>query len=103
MAWATARKRNRVKLTNRREMSSVKETAKRLGISCSKLYDLVERREIPHYRIEGKILFSDEQIREFLASCLVEKAGAPAEEPPPKTSPGFTMLDGERLREAWKR
>lgn len=53
-------------------MLTVKEAAQRLSISRSKLYQKVERREIAHYRIDGKILFSDEQVEEFLAGCRVE-------------------------------
>jgi excisionase family DNA binding protein len=55
-------------------MFPVKDAAKRLGISRNKLYQKVERREISHYRIDGKILFSEEQLQEFLDGCLVGKA-----------------------------
>jgi excisionase family DNA binding protein len=56
---------------------TVAETALRLGISASKLYQLVRARRISHHRIDGKILFSDEDIESFLAGCRVE-AVAPA-------------------------
>jgi excisionase family DNA binding protein len=61
----------------------VKETAKRLGISASKLYQLASRRQIPYYRIGGKILFSGDQIQEFLDSCKVEPAGPRKPKLPP--------------------
>jgi excisionase family DNA binding protein len=62
---------------------NVKAGAKRLGISASKLYQMASRRKIPHYRIGGKILFSDEQIQEFLNSCKVQPAGPAKAKPPP--------------------
>jgi excisionase family DNA binding protein len=64
-------------------MYTVKVVAKRLGISPSKLYQMVSRREIPHYRIGGKILFSEENVQEYLACCKVEKAEASKAKPPP--------------------
>jgi excisionase family DNA binding protein len=64
-------------------MYTVKETAERLGISPSKLYQLTSRKQIPHYRIGGKILFSDEDIQAYLSSCKVEQAGASKPKPPP--------------------
>jgi excisionase family DNA binding protein len=51
---------------------TIKESAHRLGISRSKLYPLVERREIAHYRTHSKILFSEEQLQKVLANCKVE-------------------------------
>jgi excisionase family DNA binding protein len=64
-------------------MSTVKMVAGRLGISPSKLYQMVARREIPHYRIGGKILLSEEDVQEYLASCEVKKAEASKAKPPP--------------------
>jgi excisionase family DNA binding protein len=61
---------------------TVKETAKILGISPSKLYQKVERREISHYRIDGKILFSQEQIQDFLGRCRIDITEAPSMRPP---------------------
>jgi len=40
----------------------VKAAARQLGISVSKLYQLVASRQISHYRIGGKILFSQQDI-----------------------------------------
>jgi excisionase family DNA binding protein len=48
---------------------TVAETARRLGISASKLYQLVGARRISHHRVDGKILFTDEDIETFLADC----------------------------------
>ena len=56
----------------------VKVVAPLLGISRSKLYHMASRREIAHHRIGGKILFSDADIREYLASCRVGRGDAPS-------------------------
>jgi excisionase family DNA binding protein len=50
---------------------TVSEAAKRIGISVSKLYQLAASRAISHYRIGGKIVFSDNDIDAYLASCRV--------------------------------
>jgi excisionase family DNA binding protein len=53
------------------------ETARRIGISNSKLYQLVAARAIAHYRIGGKIVFFEADVDAYLASCRVG-AAAPA-------------------------
>ena len=50
---------------------TVIEASKKIGISVSKMYQLVAARSIAHYRIGGKIVFSDEDIAAYLASCRV--------------------------------
>lgn len=50
---------------------TVPETAKKIGISSSKLYQLASARAISHYRIGGKIVFSDQDVDTYLASCRV--------------------------------
>ena len=50
---------------------TVLEVSKILGISASKLYQLVAGRRIAHYRIGGKILFMAEDIAAYLATCRV--------------------------------
>ena len=49
----------------------VKAAAQRLGVSVSKLYQLAAARQIGHYRIGGKILFSQQDIEAFLTGCRV--------------------------------
>ena len=39
---------------------------------ASKLYQPVGRRRIPHHRIDGKILLTDDDVATFLAGCRVE-------------------------------
>ncbi|MSR56018.1 MAG: DNA-binding protein [Gemmataceae bacterium] len=40
--------------------------AKRLNLSESKVYEMVERGELPHHRFGGAIRVSEEQIAEYL-------------------------------------
>ena len=50
---------------------TVTEASKRIGISPSKLYQLVANRKIAHYRVGGKIIFHDDDIAAFLAGCRI--------------------------------
>jgi excisionase family DNA binding protein len=50
---------------------TVTQAAKKIGISASKLYQLVTARKIAHYRVGGKIIFGDDDISAFLAECRV--------------------------------
>jgi excisionase family DNA binding protein len=50
---------------------TILEAAKKIGVSSSKLYQLVSARAIAHYRIGGKIIFSDQDLDAYLASCRV--------------------------------
>ena len=50
---------------------TVLEVSKILGISASKLYQLVAGRRIAHYRVGGKILFMGEDVTAYLATCRV--------------------------------
>lgn len=53
---------------------TVAEAAKKIGISSSKLYQLAAARVISHYRVGGKILFSEADVDAYLASCRVGAA-----------------------------
>jgi excisionase family DNA binding protein len=68
----------------------VKAVARRLGISVSKLYQLAASRKISHYRIGGKLLFSQEDISAFLSGCRVGVAAAAAT---PQSRPPLKHLD----------
>ena len=60
-------------------MLNVKDVADRLSLSASKVYRLIEDREIAHHRIGGAIRVSEEQIAEYLAETKRErKAVAPS-------------------------
>ncbi len=50
----------------------IKETSKKLRISPSFLYQLVDRKCISCYRIGKRCLFSPDQIEEYLAAHVVE-------------------------------
>jgi excisionase family DNA binding protein len=50
---------------------TVGEAANRIGISASKLYQLAAARRISHYRVDGKILFTEDDIAAFIQSCRV--------------------------------
>jgi len=50
---------------------TVAEAAKKIGVSPSKLYQLAAARAISHFRIGGKIVFSDLDVDAYLASCRV--------------------------------
>ena len=63
-------------------MLTVVEVAKRLGISRSKAYRLLETAKVPHYRIDGTYRVSEEQLQAYLESVAVggnqPKPAAPA-------------------------
>ena len=62
----------------------VQEAAKVLGIAPSTVYDLARQRKIAHRRIgtgKGRIVFTEEDIEEFLNSCKVDALSLPAEGP----------------------
>lgn len=50
---------------------TVREAAKRLGVSSSKMYQLASARRIAFYRIDGKIVFAEADVEAFLQSCRV--------------------------------
>ena len=53
---------------------TVNEAARRIGISASKVFQLVNARRIAHYRIGGKIVFSEPDVASYLESCHVGTA-----------------------------
>jgi excisionase family DNA binding protein len=55
---------------------SVKDAASKLGVSPSKVYELVSQRRLAHYRIGGKILFEDADVEAYRQSCRVGTATA---------------------------
>jgi len=54
---------------------SIQQAANLLSVSKTKVYQLVEDRKIPHYRLDGRVLFSEEQLEEYLGKHVVEAAG----------------------------
>lgn len=57
-------------------MLRVKQVAARLSLSESKVYELVERGELPHHRFGGAIRVSEEQIAEYLDATKRERKEA---------------------------
>lgn len=53
---------------------SIQQAANLLSVSKTKVYQLVENRRIPHYRLDGRVLFSEEQLEEYLCKHVVEVA-----------------------------
>jgi excisionase family DNA binding protein len=91
---------------------SVIEAAAELGVSPNLVYALCQRRKIRHERHgvgRGKIVIPEDALQEYRASVTVqvEEGEGTATPPPRRKSPnasmsgGFTMLDADRLQEAW--
>jgi excisionase family DNA binding protein len=57
---------------------TVREAAQELRVSTATLYLLVEQRRIEHTRFNSRILFTPEQLAEFVASNAVAPAGGGA-------------------------
>lgn len=78
-------------------MLTIRHAASRLGISPSKMFQLVMRRRVPHYRIGAKILFDESDLEGYKLRCRV---GAVADtDTAPATAP-TTRLKHLTLRRA---
>ena len=55
---------------------NIQETARYLHISISTLYRWVHRKEIKHIKIGSRVLFSQEDLAEFIKSNTIEKVAA---------------------------
>ena len=62
-------------------MLRVSEVANRLNVSVSKIYLMVQRKEIEHHRIGGTILFTEAGIEELMGRTKMERS-----EPEPRKS-----------------
>lgn len=79
-------------------MLTVKQSAERLGVSLSKMYEIIRARKIAHYRFEGKIMLSEADLDAYIKTCRIE-AGVRA----PTRSPGvYRHLNPARLAKAWR-
>ncbi len=65
------------------EFLTVRELARYLRLSPTGVYRLVERRDLPFYRMSQKILFKLTDVEEYLKKCRT----APAEVPVPRRKP----------------
>lgn len=59
-------------ITDNTLLLTVAETAHRLRLSRSKTYDLISRKVIGHYRLDGKIFVAQADIEAYLASSRVD-------------------------------
>ncbi len=71
-------------LPDRSRLISLKDAAKLICVSRSKLYRMVQRREVEHHRIGGTILFSDENIDELLRESKKERREASVKRKTPR-------------------
>lgn len=72
---------------------TVKNVMAMLNISMSKMYHLIESGKMPHYRIDGAIRISDEQVNKFLEERKREREDSPARQKPPRPQRQFKHLD----------
>ena len=54
-------------------MLRVSDVAKRLSLSVSKVYELVDRKQLAHHKIGGAIRVSEQQLAEFLDQTRQER------------------------------
>ncbi|HUY33191.1 MAG TPA: helix-turn-helix domain-containing protein [Pirellulales bacterium] len=57
-------------------MLKVSQVASKLSLSVSKIYELIERRELSHHRMDGAIRVSEEQLAEYLERTKRERGAA---------------------------
>jgi excisionase family DNA binding protein len=86
----------------------VSEVAERLRCSASSVYSNIARGRLKCYRVgagNGGIRVTEEQIEAFLQSSETKPSATPPvreQAPPPAGGGGFTVLDADRLKEAWR-
>jgi excisionase family DNA binding protein len=56
------------------DLLTVAELQQHLKVSKSKIYHLTSRNEIPHYKLNGKVLFRREEIEAWLAQFRVSRS-----------------------------
>ena len=82
-------------------MLKISQVAKRLNLSGSKVYELVEQGKLGHHRMGGAIRVSEEQLQRFLDETKRER-DLPDSRPPRSRMQSFKHLDAERLQAAWQ-
>ena len=86
-------------------MLTVKQATQLLGISRSKLYQLISARKLVHYRIGGKILLDEADLNSYLVSCRViagsmQMTGA---RNTGRSTGAFRHLNAAKLVRAWEK
>lgn len=66
------------------ELLTIREAAKRIGMSISWLYE--HKDEVGYYQLGGAIRFAPSDLEKWLAQCRVQKQGK-QEAPPPRLPP----------------
>ena len=85
------------------KLLTVTEVASSLSISESLVYRLKDEGKLRCVRIgKGAIRFSEEDVMEYLNSCVIQIRLEPGKAPSRKGKP-FVHLNGERLLESWQR
>lgn len=82
----------------------VNEVALRLNLSLSAVYQLVESGRLPSHCVGMRkgIRIAESDLLAYVERCRSTRRQAPAPAPKKNGSP-FKHLDGERLRDAWRR
>lgn len=68
-------------------MLKVSEVARRLNVSQSKVYELIEAGQLTHHRIGGAIRVSEEQLATFLEETKRGKRDAEPRKSSPRPGP----------------
>lgn len=76
---------------------SVKQAAKRAGVSPGVVYAWIAAKSLPCYRLgmpgkRGKVLIEEADLDRFLASCKVEAAGPERRQAAPARTPELKHL-----------
>ena len=82
-------------------MLKVSQVAKRLNLSGSKVYELIEQGKLFHHRMGGAIRVSEEQLQRFLEETKRERSPSENRQPRARVRT-FKHLDGDRLLAAWQ-
>lgn len=82
----------------------VNEVAQRLSLSLSTVYQLIENGRLPSHCVGMRkgIRVAESELLAYLERCRSARRQAPAPAPKKNGVP-FKHLDGDRLRDAWRR
>lgn len=86
-------------------MLRVTEVAKRLALSLSSVYQLIESGRLKSHCVAMRkgIRVMEEDLAAFLEGCRRRKPASVPASPEKKSGTPFKHLNGERLRAAWQR